>query len=80
MNSYQTYSEVATKRYKGGLDPFLVVLDADRQLFAAELDLATVQLDQLITLVQLYKALGGGWGSARVSREPVPPVFTLTTR
>ena len=80
MNSYQTYSEVATKRYKGGLDPFLAVLDADRQLFAAELDLATVQLDQLITLVQLYKALGGGWGSARVSREAVPPVSTLTTR
>lgn len=80
VQSYQTYSEVATKRYKGGLDPFLAVLDADRQLFAAELDLATVQLDQLITLVQLYKALGGGWERRRASRGAVPPVSTLTTR
>jgi outer membrane protein TolC len=38
-----------------------VVLNADRQLFAAELDLATVQQKQLLTLVQLYKALGGSW-------------------
>ena len=57
------YSNVATKRYKGGLKPFLGVLDADRQLFSAELDLSTVQLGQLVTLVQLYKALGGGWGA-----------------
>ena len=62
VQSYQVYSTVATKRYKGGLEPFLSVLDADRQLFTAELDLATVQRDQLFTLVQLYKALGGGWG------------------
>ena len=80
VQSYQTYSKVATKRYKGGLDPFLSVLDADRQLFATELDLATVQLDQLITLVQLYKALGGGWGSGRASRETVRPISALTTR
>jgi multidrug efflux system outer membrane protein len=80
VQSYQTYSTVATKRYKGGMEPFLSVLDADRQLFSAELDLATVQLDQLVTLVQLYKALGGGWESGGRSRAAVPPVSTLTTR
>jgi multidrug efflux system outer membrane protein len=79
VQSYQTYSTMATKRYKGGLEPFLGVLDADRQLFAAELDLATVQLDQLITVVQLYKALGGGWQSGG-SREAVPPAAALTAR
>jgi multidrug efflux system outer membrane protein len=52
---------LANKRYKGGIDSYLAVLDADRQLFTAELDLAVVQRDQLLTLVQLYKALGGGW-------------------
>jgi outer membrane protein, multidrug efflux system len=77
VQSYQTYSTVATKRYKGGMEPFLAVLDADRQLFTAELDLATVQLDQLVTLVQLYKALGGGWQGGR-SREEVPPVSAFT--
>ncbi len=59
--SYQLYSKMANKRYKGGLESFLTVLDSDRQLFSAELDLASVHLAQLVTVVQLYKALGGGW-------------------
>jgi multidrug efflux system outer membrane protein len=37
------------------------VLDAERQLFDAELELTRVQTNELLTLVQLYKALGGGW-------------------
>lgn len=61
VKSNQDYSDLANLRYKGGLESFLAVLDADRQLFAAELDLANVQRDQLLTVVQLYKALGGGW-------------------
>lgn len=59
--SYHRYSIMANKRYKGGLESFLTVLDSDRQLFSAELDLAAVHLAQLVTVVQLYKALGGGW-------------------
>ena len=78
VQSYQVYSTVASKRYKGGLEPFLAVLDADRQLFTAELDLATVQLDQLVTLVQLYKALGGGWETGGRTREAVQPVSSLS--
>ncbi len=61
VKSNQDYSDLANLRYKGGLDSFLAVLDADRQLFAAELELANVQRDQLLNLVRLYKALGGGW-------------------
>ena len=70
--SYELYSKMANKRYKGGLESFLTVLDSDRQLFSAELDLATVQQAQLLTVVQLYKALGGGW-------EPIaaPPPLAL---
>lgn len=64
--SYQRYSKMANKRYKGGLESFLTVLDSDRQLFSAELDLAAVHLAQLVTVVQLYKALGGGWESVIV--------------
>ena len=40
---------------------YLEVLDTERQLFSAELDLALVQRDELLTLVGLYRALGGGW-------------------
>lgn len=59
--SYELYSKLARKRFRGGLESFLTVLDSDRQLFSAELDLAAVHMAQLVTVVQLYKALGGGW-------------------
>ena len=75
VRSYQLYSQLANKRYKGGLDSYLAVLDADRQLFTAELDLAVVQRDQLLTLVQLYKALGGGWQTNGKPRHAGLPVI-----
>ena len=48
-------------RYTGGVSNLLEALDADRELFNAELSLAQARRDELITVVQLYKALGGGW-------------------
>jgi NodT family efflux transporter outer membrane factor (OMF) lipoprotein len=48
-------------RYRGGVDTQLNALDADRDLFQAELDLSQIRLNELLTVVQLYKALGGGW-------------------
>jgi len=48
-------------RYRGGVDTQLNALDADRDLFQAELSLAQIRLDELLSVVQLYKALGGGW-------------------
>lgn len=52
---------LSTLRYKGGLDSYLQVLDAERNLFQGELDLARLKRDQLISVVNLYRALGGGW-------------------
>jgi hypothetical protein len=40
---------------------YLNVLDAERRLFEAQLDLAQGQTDVFLTLVNIYKALGGGW-------------------
>jgi outer membrane protein, multidrug efflux system len=54
-------SRLAYMRYRGGVDTLLNALDADRDLFNAELDLAQIRRDELLALVQLYKALGGGW-------------------
>lgn len=48
-------------RYRGGVDTQLNALDADRDLFQAELTLSQIRLDELLSVVQLYKALGGGW-------------------
>jgi multidrug efflux system outer membrane protein len=52
---------LATLRYDRGLSTYLDVLDQERQLFRAELDLASTTRDQLTAVVQVYKALGGGW-------------------
>ena len=54
-------SQLAYMRYRGGVDTLLNALDADRDLFSAELSLAQTQRNELLALVQLYKALGGGW-------------------
>jgi multidrug efflux system outer membrane protein len=48
-------------RYQGGVDTMLNALIADQDLFAAELSLAQARLGELLSLVQAYKALGGGW-------------------
>jgi multidrug efflux system outer membrane protein len=48
-------------RYNQGLANYYEVLEAEQQLYPAELSLARTQADQLIIVVQLYKALGGGW-------------------
>jgi multidrug efflux system outer membrane protein len=47
--------------YQGGVTSYLQVLDADRNLFDAELVLAQVQRDELLSVVRLYRSLGGGW-------------------
>ena len=48
-------------RYRGGLDSYLQVLDAQRNLFAGQLQLAQLRLQELNSVVQFYRALGGGW-------------------
>jgi outer membrane protein, multidrug efflux system len=52
---------VSTQRYIAGLSSYFEVLEAQQQLFPAENALAQTELDQLLTIVQLYRALGGGW-------------------
>jgi len=52
---------LAYARYAGGVDTQLNALDADRDLLQAQLDLRQIRLNELLSVVQLYKALGGGW-------------------
>ena len=54
-------AKLANLRFIEGIDSYLQVLDAERQLFDAELELTRVQTNKLVNFVQLYKALGGGW-------------------
>jgi multidrug efflux system outer membrane protein len=57
----QDRKDLAYARYHGGVDTLLNALDADRDLFTAELNLAQIHVNELLSVVQLYKALGGGW-------------------
>ena len=57
----QDRTQLAYVRYRGGVDTLLNALDADRDLFQAELDLSQIRLNELLSVVQLYKSLGGGW-------------------
>ncbi len=54
-------TRLANQRYAGGVTSYLEVLDSERQRLTAEQQLAQAQRDVLVTLVQLYKSLGGGW-------------------
>jgi outer membrane protein, multidrug efflux system len=53
--------DVAESRYRSGLTTYLDVLDAQRTLLAAEVEESRTLLTQLVSIVQLYRALGGGW-------------------
>jgi multidrug efflux system outer membrane protein len=61
QTTLQDRSRLAYMRYRGGVSTLLNALDADRDLFEAELGLAQTRRDELLALVQLYRALGGGW-------------------
>jgi multidrug efflux system outer membrane protein len=54
-------SRIAHLRFEGGVDTLLNALVVDTSLFNGELSLAQTRRDELLSLVQLYKALGGGW-------------------
>jgi multidrug efflux system outer membrane protein len=61
LGAAQDARRLADIRYQGGATSYLEVLDADTRLFDAELGLAQAQLGELSALVEIYRALGGGW-------------------
>ena len=80
VRAYQVAVSIATKRYMAGKASYFDVLDAQNELFPAENALAQTQLNQLLAIVQLYKALGGGW-QQELDRHGTPvPQETETKR
>jgi multidrug efflux system outer membrane protein len=61
VGSAQDARRLAQLRYEGGATSYLEVLDADTRLFSAELSFAQAQSSELASLVEIYRALGGGW-------------------
>ncbi len=61
VDSNRKVSTVASDRFQGGASSYLEVLDAERSLFNSELELVDARRDRLLSVVQAYRALGGGW-------------------
>ena len=61
VEALQNYRRLAGLRYDNGYVSMLEVLDADRRLFEAEINLVQAQAQVYISLINLYQAMGGGW-------------------
>lgn len=64
INALQRYLDLATLRYRNGYSDYLTVVDAERNLYTAQLQYVRDQANLFIALVDLYKAMGGGWVNA----------------
>ena len=77
VTALQESVRLSTLRYTGGFANYFEVIEAQQQLFPAENILAQTRRDQLIAIVRLYKALGGGW--ALYTEPPaLPPPWYQT--
>lgn len=61
VNALEQAVKLSNERYVAGKAAYFEILESQQQLFPAELSLARTQRDQLLAVVSLYKALGGGW-------------------
>jgi multidrug efflux system outer membrane protein len=72
VRAYSEAVRLANVRYQSGLSAYFEVLDAQQQLFPAEISLVQTHRDQLLAVVNLYKALGGGWPPILPPPSPEP--------
>jgi outer membrane protein, multidrug efflux system len=59
--AHRDATDLANVRYEGGVTSYLEVLYNEQELFNAELILAQARRDEFLSVIQLYRALGGGW-------------------
>jgi cellulose synthase (UDP-forming) len=64
VQSLEKVASISRTRFRSGLEDYFSSQDAQRELYAEQQQLIELQLKDAVNLVNLYKALGGGWGSA----------------
>lgn len=75
MKSAREYLDLAVSRYQAGIDPYLNVLTAQTTVLSDQQTLVALQIDQMVSAINLVEALGGGWDRSqlptpsRVSRK-----------
>jgi len=72
VRELQSSVELSLDRYLLGLASYFEVLQAQEQLYASQQALVQTQVDQLTNIVQLYRALGGGWQQQAATGTPDP--------
>ncbi len=72
VKALRNYARLAKLQYDGGYVPYSTVLQAEQQLFPAELNLAATRAGSLSALVSIYKAMGGGWVDEAAKVAPAP--------
>jgi multidrug efflux system outer membrane protein len=65
-----TSVSLALQRYRDGISNYFEVLDAQQLYFPSRIELVRLERDELVTLVGLYRALGGGWVASATDPEP----------
>lgn len=70
VTAARSAASLSRARYDGGVTSYLEVLESERSLFRAELAESQVRREQLVAVVNLYKALGGGWTGAQFVSVP----------
>ena len=88
VSADQEAVDLSNQLYGQGLIDFLTVLDAQRQLYTAQDDLAQSEMQLAASMIALYKALGGGWETpppapatqpATTPATPLPPTMPAAT-
>jgi multidrug efflux system outer membrane protein len=72
VDAQRKADSIALGRYRIGYASYFDVINADRDLFTAELSLSTAHLNTELSLVQLYRAVGGGWQTEQSDRSAPP--------
>ena len=73
VRANSAYVRLARLQYDGGYSPYSTVLQAEQQLFPSELNYAQYRGALFISLVNIYKAMGGGWQTAVSGTTDSPP-------
>ena len=82
VDAQRKANTIALARYRVGYSSYFDVINADRDLFTAELSLSAAHLNTLLSLVQLYRATGGGWQteqSGQGAPAPMPDTSGVTS-
>jgi len=72
LKALQNYLHLSHLRYDEGYSSYLVVLDALRQYYEGQIDLVNARNDTFVALIQLYRAMGGGWIVPAEQKAQVP--------